>query len=39
MTPPFLQRLYLRDDVVLPNEFPTNLPFVQPTMTSLANGR
>lgn len=29
MTPPFLQRLFLKDDVVLPDEFPTNLPFVR----------
>lgn len=29
MTPPFLQRLYLRDGVVLPDQFPTNLPFVR----------
>jgi len=29
MTPPFLQRLYVREDVSLPDEFPANLPFVR----------
>ena len=28
MTPPFLHRLYLKENVALPDEFPTNLPFV-----------
>ena len=29
MKPPFLQRVYLRDSVALPDEFPTNQPFVR----------
>jgi hypothetical protein len=29
MMPPFLQRLYLKENVALPDEFPTNLPFVR----------
>jgi predicted ATPase len=29
MTPPFLQRIFLREKIALPDVFPTNLPFVR----------
>lgn len=37
MRAPFLQRVYLREDVSLPDAFPTNLPFVPTLNVSFTN--
>jgi predicted ATPase len=38
MKPPFLQRIYLREDLALPDEFPTNQPFVRSLDISFTSG-